>query len=130
MSTFANKARHAGFTLVELLVVIAVIAILAALLMPALSKARERGQAIVCLNNTKQLLLGWQLYADDHEGFLPYNLIMAGTSIRTNLNWVNNVMTWEVSDSDNTNLATITQAALGSYISGVTAIFRCPSDHV
>ena len=122
-----HKARPAGFTLIELLVVIAVIAILAALLLPALAKARERAEAIACLNNTHQLALAWQLYADDHEGLLPYNLGMNGSSFRTNINWVNNVMTWDLS-SDNTNTATITEASLGPYVSGATGIYRCPSD--
>jgi hypothetical protein len=58
---------------------------------------------------------------------LPYNLLMKPTSVRTNLNWVNNVMTWDLS-SDNTNLATLTGASLGLYVSGVTGIFHCPSD--
>jgi prepilin-type N-terminal cleavage/methylation domain-containing protein/prepilin-type processing-associated H-X9-DG protein len=129
--TLVHKSSHPGFTLIELLVVIAVIAILAGLLLPALSKARGRAEGISCLNNTKQLALAWQLYADDHESFLPYNLGMAGSSFRTNINWVNNVMTWNVNsqplDSDNTNLATITGASLGPY-SGSTSIYHCPSD--
>jgi len=61
--------RHVrGFTLIELLVVIAIIAILMAVLMPALSKAREQGKRIVCMNDLKQLTLGWTLYADDNNG--------------------------------------------------------------
>jgi type II secretory pathway pseudopilin PulG len=116
----------------ELLVVIAIIAVLAALLLPALAGVRMRAQGIQCLSNTRQLLLAWQLYAHEHDDQLPYNDGMAGSSFRTDLNWVNNVMTWGVSgplDSDNTNLATITDASLGSY-SGSTGIYRCPADHV
>jgi prepilin-type N-terminal cleavage/methylation domain-containing protein len=124
---FVKNVRTIGFTLVEVLVVISVIALLAAILLPALSKASERARAIFCLNNTKQLVLAWQLYSDEHEGWLPYNLGMNGSSFRTNLNWVNNVMTWDLS-SDNTNVGTITGASLGPYLSGATSIYRCPSD--
>jgi hypothetical protein len=52
---------------------------------------------------------------------------MNGSSFRTNLNWVNNVMSWEL-DSDNTNLATLTEASLGIYLNRETSIFHCPSD--
>jgi len=116
-----------GFTLIELLAVMAVIAILTALLLPTLSRARERANAIACLNNTRQLALANQLYVDEHDGALPYNLVLAGTSYRTNLNWANNVMTRDLS-SDNTNTETIADASLGAYVSRNTSIFRCPSD--
>jgi prepilin-type N-terminal cleavage/methylation domain-containing protein/prepilin-type processing-associated H-X9-DG protein len=133
ISPSANKpaaacpaGRH-GFTLIELLVVIAIIAVLAAILLPALAKARDRSQGVFCLNNTKQLTLAWMLYADDHDSLLPYNLGLAGSSFRTNLNWVNDVMTWDLSP-DNTNLATLTDASLGHYVGGMTSVFHCPSD--
>lgn len=116
-----------GFTLIELLTVIAIIAIMSAILLPALSKAQERARAIACLNNTKQLELACSLYAGDNGERLPYNLGLAGSSFRTDLNWVNNVMTWDLS-SDNTNLATLTQASLGAFVGGNTAVYHCPSD--
>ena len=129
-SRFAKKPAASGqvtahgFTLLELLTVIA---IMASILLPALSKARGRAQAMICLNNTKQLILAWHIYAGDNAERLPYNLGMVGSSFRTDLNWVNNVMTWDLS-SDNTNLATLTKASLGSFVGGNTAVYRCPSD--
>jgi prepilin-type N-terminal cleavage/methylation domain-containing protein/prepilin-type processing-associated H-X9-DG protein len=60
--------RYAGFTLVELLVVIGIIAVLVGILLPALSRAKQSGQSVTCLSNLRQIVQACQLYANDNDG--------------------------------------------------------------
>ncbi len=73
---YANRSRvvlrtRSGFTLIELLVVIAIIAILAAILFPVFAQAREQARKTSCINNMKQLSLGYLMYIQDHDEMFP-----------------------------------------------------------
>src|SRR5258708_4927559 len=76
-----NSGGLFGFTLIELLVVITIIAIVAAMLLPALVKARAHGQAASCINNLKQLQTAWFMYAQDNNDALPLNMTVSGGPI-------------------------------------------------
>jgi prepilin-type N-terminal cleavage/methylation domain-containing protein len=68
-----RRSCQTGFTLVELLVVVGIIAVLISLLLPALNKAREASKAIVCQSNEHQLMMGFLMFANEHQGHLPGN---------------------------------------------------------
>ena len=84
---FLRRVKIRIFTLIELLIVIAIIAVLAGMLLPALNKARERARAIACNSNLRQCGLAMHSYADDYAGRLP-ELQPQGTDTQYNENWV------------------------------------------
>ncbi len=116
--------KQRAFTLIELLVVIVVIGILAGLLLPVLARAKEKARRTTCLNNEKQLNLGWQMYAGDAADQLVVNDVdVSGAVARSTTN------SWVIGNSQvDTDPATITGGALFPYVKNLQ-IYRCPSDH-
>ena len=115
-----RKSGRSGFTLIELLVVIAIIAILAAMLLPALAKAKGKALAISCMSNTKQIMLGWQLYTGDNEERTMIN--PAGKKpVAGDMTWGNPL---------NTNASVMldpNQSLIADYIKN-PGVWKCPAD--
>ena len=114
--------RQKGFTLIELLVVIAIIAILAGMILPALAKAKTKTQGIACMNNGKQLMLAWKLYAGDNNEGLVASLAVAGRPV-----WVNGDIS-DYNNAANTNINVITNGPLYRYAGQSLVVYKCPAD--
>ena len=121
-----RRSSCAAFTLIELLVVIAIIAILAAMLLPALSQAKERARRIQCISNEKQLDLVWMMYAGDNNDHLVANGQTTTRGGDPNLKmWVQG--SYAYPDTNSALLYNSDYALFASYVSA-SAIYRCPSD--
>ena len=114
----ATMKRQTGFTLIELLVVIAIIALLMAMLMPALSRAREQGKRAVCLNNEKQLTLAWIMYADDNDG-----KICAANVGHSEDGWVHNM---DAADPEEVQIEAMMSGRLYPYCTNLK-LYKCPT---
>jgi prepilin-type N-terminal cleavage/methylation domain-containing protein len=124
MELTVRQGRRCGFTLIELLVVIAIIAILAALLLPALARAKAKGQGIACLSNLKQLQICWFMYAADYSDQLVYNNSHGATEPP---GWVSGWLR-TAQDATNVTLLMPPNGKLWDY-NRSRGIYKCPADY-
>lgn len=127
-TSFSTKQR--GFTLIELLVVIAIIAILAGMLLPALSKAKEKGQGAMCLNNTKQLMLAWRMYSEDSQDRIPFAYAPEDpNNPNYQFAWTHGILDWSNGNTQNWDVDnTIAKGNIWIQTGKNSQIYKCPAD--
>lgn len=119
--------QQQGFTLLELLVVIAIIAILAAMLLPALSHAKQKAQGISCVNNLKQMMTAMTLYTGDNHDFFPPNPDDGNTL--PGYNWVSGEAgIGQPQEFDPDVIKDLTRSLLINDLGGEVKMFHCPGD--
>jgi prepilin-type N-terminal cleavage/methylation domain-containing protein len=126
----SKNKKPSGFTLIELLVVIGIIAVLAAMLLPALAKAKAKAQQSACLQNLKQLGLAWVMYYDDNTDKLADNAKFNGPQRVDNWtgpSWVLGNMNPAQNATDPTNPVPIMHGELFLYAKNVS-VYWCPAD--
>jgi prepilin-type processing-associated H-X9-DG protein len=95
------------------------------MLLPALAKAKTKAQGIMCMNNTKQLMLAWRLYVDDQNGKIPPAFsTKAGNNV-----WVYGIQDWAGGNRDNWDMTnTLMRGVVWNYTGKSAKIYKCPAD--
>jgi len=116
-----------GFSLIELLVVISVIAILAALLLPALSRSKQKAQGIYCLNNGKQMMTAITMYTSENHDFFPPN--PDDGNAPQGHNWCSgSAGVGQPEEFNPSLLSDPARSLVAPYLNGNVAVFHCPGD--